>query len=219
MIIDGFDCQLRTIRETDLELIRVWRNSDHVRRNMIYREEISASEQNTWFENLNIEHNIYMIIHEKDQPVGILNYKQIDWQEGSGEGGVFIGAEDRLNTSTPLRALYAFNNMLFSYLGLSQMTMKVLKSNSASIRYCKSWGAEILGEWNEQVWQMSVGSSAYFYASLEHRKKYGERAGHDPNLLKSVASESVLEDSWLLNGDKVHTSELSLYSGASTKPL
>ena len=81
MIIERYGITLKSLGVEDLETVRVWRNSDLVRPYMFYQEIISKSEQESWFSKLEPLNDFYFIIEYKQKPIGLINLKNIDWQE------------------------------------------------------------------------------------------------------------------------------------------
>lgn len=131
---------LDTLTSTDIELVRIWRNSDHVKENMKYRDYIDSSMQTKWFDELNRKNNFYFIIREKDVKIGLINLKEIDWEQGTAESGIFIGEKEYLNTPVPLLATVSIMEFAFDELQLKILKAKIAVTNLRAILYNEGIG-------------------------------------------------------------------------------
>lgn len=150
MFIDRFGIQLRSIEKSDIELIRSWRNSDHVRKAMFYQSFISEDEQVRWFENINTSACYLMIIID-GTPVGICNVKEIDWPNRSGEAGVFIGEEDYLNSLKAVSAVIALMDTFFHQFRFTKLKASVRADRPELILFNEQLGYQIVSEDQEKV--------------------------------------------------------------------
>lgn len=86
---------LRPIEEKDLELILHWRNSDRIRANMFTDHIIKMEEHRSWFDRLQKEQkDIYLVFEYNDNPVGIVNFIEMDSHNYTCKWGFYIGEED-----------------------------------------------------------------------------------------------------------------------------
>lgn len=123
----------------DIELVRNWRNSSKVSQFMEFREHITAEMQEKWFSSINNVHNLYFIIEYKNEKIGLINGKDIDWGNKTMETGVFIANEKFLNTEVPLLAVIIFGELGIMTFGLKAYA-HILKSNERAKRYNKFIG-------------------------------------------------------------------------------
>ena len=91
MIVRKGDYVFRRLTREDIELVRNWRNSELISQYMEYKEYITPEMQLKWFRSIDNFFNLYFIIEYKGQKIGVINGKDIDWEERSMETGVFIG--------------------------------------------------------------------------------------------------------------------------------
>ncbi len=131
---------LERLKEKDIELVREWRNSDRVRLNMEYRKIISADEQKAWFKSINNLGNNYMIIHYQGEKIGLLNDKNIDWEQRSSESGLFIGVEKYCNSFVPYFVSIAGIELNFHFLNWEKQYAHILRSNPNAIKYNEELG-------------------------------------------------------------------------------
>ncbi len=122
------------LKEKDIELIRQWRNSDTIRKNMLYQEIITPEQQREWFRSINNFNNFYFILEYKGRRVGLVNVKDVDWDEHSGEAGIFMNERDLSALLIPVVGTVAINELISSVFGIKKLYAKVRKENKAMQR-------------------------------------------------------------------------------------
>jgi RimJ/RimL family protein N-acetyltransferase len=130
-----YGIMLERLKESDIELIRVWRNSDQVRLNMQYREIITPEQQKEWYSGINNLSNNYMLIYYKGEKIGLLNDKNIDWESRTSESGIFIGETQYHNTFVPYFISIAGIELNFHFLNWNKQYAHILRSNPNAARY------------------------------------------------------------------------------------
>jgi RimJ/RimL family protein N-acetyltransferase len=126
---------LERLKVEDIELVRQWRNSDPVRLNMKYQDVITPEMQLTWFNSINNLQNNYLMIHYKDEKIGLLNDKNIDWESRSSESGIFFGRTEFYNTFLPYLVSVAGIETTFYLLGWKKQFAHILRSNTNAIKF------------------------------------------------------------------------------------
>ncbi len=140
MQITKYGIVLKSLAEDDLEMVKDWRNADHVRLNMKYQELITSEMQQTWFKQLNKKLNHYFIISKDYVPIGIVNLKGINFETLEAEAGIFIGDEQHLNTLTPILATITIMEFAFNELKLKTLKAQIASSNVKAILFNESIG-------------------------------------------------------------------------------
>lgn len=146
MIIKKYNIKLTRLSENDIELLRVKRNSKEIRERMVYQEEISQEEQKKWFDSIDNIYNLYLLIHFEGEVIGIINGKNADFKTKTSEGGIFIWDEKHINTLIPSLCSVIMHDYNFYVCEFEKTFIKVLKNNSAAIKFNKMFGYEILDE-------------------------------------------------------------------------
>jgi hypothetical protein len=143
LILEQFDVRLIRLQCDDLELVRNWRNSAHVRDNMVYKDYITEDMQNAWFESINNLNNYYFIIEYDSKKVGVINTKNFDKVHGFGEGGIFIGDQAYEHSFAAVYASLCLLNFVFYMLrDINKSHIRILKDNFRAIQYNKLLGYE-----------------------------------------------------------------------------
>ena len=143
LILEQFEVRLIRLQREDLELVRTWRNSAHVRDNMVYKDYISKEMQNAWFETINNPNNYYFIIEFDSKKVGVINAKNFEKEQGFGEGGIFIGDQTYEHSFAAVYASLCLLNFVFYMLrNINISRIRILKDNFRAIQYNKLLGYE-----------------------------------------------------------------------------
>lgn len=150
MILEGYGVKLRRLTETDLELLRCWRNDPKIQQYMEYRDYITKEMQSKWFQRINNDNNYYFIIEYEAEDIGMINIRDIDYDEGVGEPGMFIYKDEYLNSDIAFRASFCMGDFIWNNLNLKKLRIHVLRDNRRAIEYNKFFGYK-LSEGQEYV--------------------------------------------------------------------
>jgi len=140
MRIQKYGIVLRSLEASDLEMLRNWRNSDNVRPFMQYREFITGPMQQAWFAGLKPEENVYLIIEFNEEPIGLVNLKNINRRASKAEAGIFIGETSFGGSLIPVVATYLLMLVAFRGLKLSTLEAKIDRNNPRAIRFNEALG-------------------------------------------------------------------------------
>jgi UDP-4-amino-4,6-dideoxy-N-acetyl-beta-L-altrosamine N-acetyltransferase len=142
-----FGVTFKPLSEANLEMVRIWRNSDDVRLFMQYQEIITPDQQQTWFKQLDKSTNYYFVTYQNEIPFGVYNIKDVDFNVGIGEPGVFLKSRDIWETDCSMRGSIAILKFAFEILKLNTLKSHVLKTNKKVLVYNQQMGFQI----NEKV--------------------------------------------------------------------
>jgi len=135
-----FGVTLVRLKEEDIELVRQWRNSPRIRERFAYREYITTEMQKSWFRSISNLHNFYFVIIWQEEKIGVINAREIDWQNRKLESGIFIRDQKYWNTPVPSIVSVMMTQLFFRIFGWDHYHARILKSNTAAIRYNRSLG-------------------------------------------------------------------------------
>lgn len=144
MILKGYGIILKRLTEDKIELVRHWRNHPKIQQYMEYKEYITEAMQRDWFNHINNDSNYYFVIQYKEKEIGLINIKDIDFTDKTGEAGIFIWDDEYLNTDVPIRASLCQGDFIWNVLKLNSIFIHVLQSNKRAINYNKFWGYQLL---------------------------------------------------------------------------
>lgn len=138
-----FGITFKPLSEANLEMVRIWRNSDDVRPFMQYQEIITPEQQQTWFQQLDKETNYYFVAFQNEIPFGLYNIKDVDFTIGIGEPGVFLKSRNIWETDSSMRGSIAILKFAFEILKLNALKSHVLKSNKKVLAFNQQMGFQI----------------------------------------------------------------------------
>lgn len=140
MIIHRYGITLTPVSEKNKELVRLWRNAEHVRTGMIHQEMISKKEHEQWFDRLNPEKDLYFIFSSGSEDMGVVNLKNIDVENKTAEAGIFTGNKEYLDTPQPVYTVLALMDLAFFYLGMETLFATILHSNENAVKFNHALG-------------------------------------------------------------------------------
>lgn len=144
MIVEKYGIQLKKITIDDIELIRTKRNSENISSKMIYKNYISPEQQLQWFESISNFNNFYYLIIYDDRPIGLINEKDMDWNNLTSEAGLFIWEDKYLKTIVPALATLTLIELGFEILSWKKTSIRIIESNKEGISYNKQIGFKIV---------------------------------------------------------------------------
>lgn len=152
MVIEGYQVRLRPVISTDLDILRTWRNSAFVARQMLSTEHISEVQQQQWFNNIaSLPSQQHWVVEYRGNPIGATNVKSADGntaieQASVLEPGLYIGDaayQGNILAFAPTLALYDY---CFGDLGTSYFRAVVKTDNLAALKYNQQLGYGVVSE-------------------------------------------------------------------------
>lgn len=135
MKLEKYGVILSRLTEDKIEMVRNWRNDPKISQYMEYREYITKEMQQSWFAKINNANNYYFIAEYRGKEIGLINIKDINYENKVGEGGIFIYESDFLNTDVPFRISLATSDFGFETLHLNKIIVHILSDNKRAIKY------------------------------------------------------------------------------------
>ena len=143
LILSQYDVRLIRVQAEHLSLILRWRNNDWVRKNMFVQDILKEKDQLAWFNSINNASNYYFIIEYLGEKVGLIHAKNFSEEDGIGEGGIFIGEYDYLETWASVMASICLLNFIFAKTNINRSMVRVQAHNRSSISYNLKLGYKI----------------------------------------------------------------------------
>jgi RimJ/RimL family protein N-acetyltransferase len=146
-MIEEYGVLLTPLSSDDIELVRYWRNSDKIKQYARNKDNITASEQKIWFDNLDKDKNLYFVISVDDTKIGLIwaNYQSDD----EVETGFYIYEDKYLNSIYSYKIVTTLHNYLFYKLNIKTIYCDILDSNKRAIRFNLSLGFTKIADGNE----------------------------------------------------------------------
>ena len=187
LILSQYDVRLIRVQAEHLSLILKWRNNDWVRKNMFVQDILQEKDQLAWFNSINNASNYYFIIEYLGEKVGLIHAKNFSEEDGIGEGGIFIGEHDYLETWASVMASICLLNFIFAKTNINRSMVRVQAHNRRAISYNLKLGYKIDFEDANEL-RMILDKEDFLYKTT---------------VLKSVLSKiSKGQDALILEGEK-----------------
>lgn len=110
---------------------------------MFIQDILQEKDQLTWFHSINNASNYYFIIEYLGVKVGLIHAKNFSEEEGVGEGGIFIGELEYLETYASVMASICLLNFIFTKLEINRSVIRVLSQNKSAISYNLQLGYKV----------------------------------------------------------------------------
>lgn len=156
---------LRTVEYDDIQLLRYWRNLDHVRSRMVMTNYIERDGQRRWFEGLNVDSVRYYIFSLDMKDVGCVNLNKINVTERTFEGGIFCGDITFLNHWINVWAAIKIYNYAFFELNLDTSFATILKDNAPALKLNESLGYKFIEDINQNTGRFILTRQDYVKSS------------------------------------------------------
>lgn len=143
--LEEHNITLTPLKESHLEMLRQWQNSEFVRRFMLYQENISEVQQREWFAKLQDSQKFYFIITDEAGVYGCCNINIETDELGNccAEGGIFSAEESKLNSLTPIKAICVLYNWGFTSCEVSFIKARIRNDNKRAIRFNHGLGFKV----------------------------------------------------------------------------
>ncbi len=155
----------RLLEYDDIQLVRFWRNLDHVRSQMVITHLIKRNDQRKWFEEINSDTNKYFIYTLDEKDVGCATITKIDQNKKTFEGGIFCGDASFLGHWVNIWACVKIYNFAFTNLSLNTSFATVLKKNKTALDLNQSLGYVFDEDQGENIVRLSLNRERYFMAT------------------------------------------------------
>lgn len=140
---------LRSLQYDDLRIVLEWRNRPDIREKMFTTHEISEAEHYAYFERIKNDHSkrYFMCVDEAGNPVGVVNFIDIDPKNRHAFWGFYSGNPTRRGVGTQMGYLALTHG--FDVLNLHKLNAEVLSTNPASLNFHQKLGFQFEGTFKE----------------------------------------------------------------------
>lgn len=135
MELTNYGITLRRLTEDKIEMVRQWRNDPKIQQYMEFRDYITPEMQAAWFKRIDNDNNYYFIIVYEGKEIGLANIKDIDYNSGIGEPGMFIYEDIYWDSDVAIRALLCMNDFMWHTLKLKKSIIHVMQNNIRAIKF------------------------------------------------------------------------------------
>ena len=135
------DIELIPLQETDIELVRNWRNSPGVAQYMYNETQITAEQQQKWFAKISQDPSCrYWIIAYEDKKVGLASITGIDTTLQSCYWAFYLGDTSIRGAGIGSKVEYNVIEYTFGELDLNKLRCEVFVTNDKVIKMHEKFG-------------------------------------------------------------------------------
>lgn len=146
------DINFVKIEESDLEMIRQWRNSPEVGQYMYTDTEISPDQQKEWFKKISSEEDSkYWIIEFQKKKLGVACLVNIDFNHSKCFWGFYLGDTSIRGKGIGAKVEYNVLKYVFEELKLNKLCGEVLYFNEKVIKMHEKFGFKQEGYLRDHV--------------------------------------------------------------------
>ncbi len=167
--IEGYGVVLKRLTKDKIEMVRNWRNDPKIQQYMFFRDYITPEMQEAWFTKIDNEYNHYFIIEVDGKEIGLVNIKDVDYENKVGESGIFIYDDECLNGIMSYQVILVMFDFAYETLELEKLTAVIEKSNQRAIDFNLSLGAKIV---SEELNVVSIEASREDYYNNQKIRQY-----------------------------------------------
>ena len=172
MIVEQYGLRYIRTKESDIELIRYWRNKSYIRESMQFREYITFEMQKEWFSKINNKYNYYFLIECGGVKIGLINCKNADPLSRVAEGGIFIWEQSYIGSPIPVLASLTMLQCVFEIFKSGDISIAtILKENKRALVFNKMLGYEINGETEKgDCYKLQLTKDKYYKSTIKLKR-------------------------------------------------
>lgn len=153
------------------ERVRLWRNSEAARTQMVHQEEITPEEHRQWLESQESAQarcRCCVAFHEK-VPFGVITLNQMDFLNRHSDWGMYIGESEFRGKGLAKILLMEILLWGFESLGLHRLYTSVLANNVNALGLYLKGGFEVEGIWRHHLLVHGEPKDLYWISMLEDK--------------------------------------------------
>ncbi|MBE2246607.1 MAG: GNAT family N-acetyltransferase [Candidatus Competibacteraceae bacterium] len=187
--LNKYGIVLSQIQVCHIEMLREWRNRDEIRRMMQKSDVITSEQQKEWFQKINENHDLYFIYEE----VGVVHLKNIEWNEGKAEAGIFASSSELSTSIQSIKAILVLMDFAFGAMGLKTLEAKVKDDNKSVIDLNLALGYEFSQRESNEFCRYQCFPENYTNATAKWHAHFSKMGNEKENILHvKYSSESMI---------------------------
>ena len=174
-MFEGKSVTLRALEKEDLEILKEWRNSKHVRKSTREYKLLNMINQKNWFESihqLNPPREImFGILNKRKKLIGVTGLTYIDWKNRNSEISIYFSTN---NWQTKSEAKEVINLILeygFEELNLHRLYVEIFSLMKENIKLFSQLKFIKEGELREKIWRQNKWWDTIIFSKLSSEYK------------------------------------------------
>ncbi len=197
MKIARYGIVLDRLKQNKIELLRKWRNAPQIKDYMEFQEHITPEMQLDWFKRINNIHNHYFLIEYQGLDIGMIHCSNINWDEKTGDSGLFIHDERYFSTPIPVFASLTLLDFFFFMFDLEIIFAKVKSDNERAVSYNKNLGFSPISGEEGKTFQTYRLTRKEYLSQTSHLRHFAQRSnGDETELIFETVQEPMDRKLW-----------------------
>lgn len=159
-----------------LSRLRIWRNSDFVRKGMLNQHVISPEEHQEWLKKISLKDkkDKFWVIFIEEASVGAIYLSEINYEDKKSKWGFYIGEDEYRGKGWGGHILQKFLECYFKDLCFDVLITEVLEDNMPALRIYQNCGLEEIDKY-----KLQDGRKVVVFSFTKEQWQNGREANHD----------------------------------------
>jgi len=160
--------KLRSVRKSDLEVIRDWRNSQDTREFNTQFTLLNMKNQRKWFVEISKEESLrkMFVITKAGNPIGICGLINIDKENKSADVAIILGEKNQRCKHFGSESLELLLNYGFKKLKLHRIEAEIFEYNKRSVNLFEKLNFKFEATMRDRLWRDGKWWDVYLYSIL-----------------------------------------------------
>jgi len=174
-MFEGKSVTLRALEKEDLEILKEWRNSQHVRKSTREYKLLNMINQKNWFESIHQSNPpreiMFGILNKRKKLIGVTGLTYIDWKNRNSEISIYLSTK---NWQTKSEAKEVINLILeygFEELNLHRLYVEIFSLMEENIKLFSKLKFIKEGELREKIWRQNRWWNTIIFSKLASEYK------------------------------------------------
>jgi len=169
-MFEGKFVNLRALEEEDLETLKGWRNSTHIRKTTREYRMLDMMHQKNWFDSIHTAHPpkdiMFGVLDKKNKLIGVTGLTYIDWKNRHAEISVYLHSIGWQKTREAKEVLDMVMRYGFDELNLHRLWVEIFSIATENIKLFEKLKFVKEGQLREKLWRQGKWWDSIIYSKL-----------------------------------------------------
>lgn len=150
---DKMNARLRRLREDDIEMVRIWRMRPEITKYMYTDPIITKDDQKAWYEKVQKSDDVYWIIEQEGEPVGLASLVDWDKENGLVMGNSYIVERNKDTLKLAVNLQINMFYYAFEIMNVNKVYGEIMAENVGVLRSLELCGSRQEGVLREKIYK------------------------------------------------------------------
>ncbi len=178
-MFEGKLIALRALEKEDLETLRNWRNSKHIRKSTREYKLLNMINQKNWFESIHSNNPqsdiMFGVLNQRKKLIGVTGLTYIDWKNRQSEISIYLSYENWQKRKEAKETLQLVMDYGFGELNLHRLWVEIYSTMPENVMLFKNMKFIKEGQLRQKLWRNGKWWDSFIYSKLakeySHEKK------------------------------------------------